>query len=239
MSISEQQVELLVSAHEAAASKWAAVVQDCLVPMPRRKLLARDILYQAGATHSTVLVRDLNSPIDVGFTRDAMIDLAEGNVFRLVHQCQEDEMGARGAEPKLAFIVDDAWEVTVNPRQTSDSLRGLFDLDKDVELIRDYESPDDEPVSEAAQVFFGDGPVFRTRKRFVTIKVNQKEVKMPRHRATGLEIKQAAIDQGVNIKLDFLLYRIVNGKQLPVRDDEPLRLYECEEFRCLAPDDNS
>lgn len=115
MSITEQ-TELVVPAQEHAAPKWAAVVADRMAPMPRRRLRARDILHQAGAPDGAVLVRDLNSPIDVGFAPDAMVDLAEGNVFRLVHGCQADEIGARGAAPKLAFVVDDAWEVTIEPQ---------------------------------------------------------------------------------------------------------------------------
>lgn len=238
MSIIEQ-TELVVPAPEHADPKWAAVVGDRMAPMPRRRLRARDILHQAGAPDGAVLVRDLNSPIDVGFAPDAMVDLAEGNVFRLAHGCRADEIGARGAAPKLVFVVDDAWEVTVEPLQTAESLRGLFDLDDDVELVRDYESPDDEPVGEATEVFFRDGPVFRTRKRSVTIKVNRNDVKMPRRRATGLEIKQTAINQGVKIQLDFLLYHIVDGEQVRIPDDKKLTLHECDEFRCVAPDDNS
>lgn len=238
MNISKE-TDLVVPEHGHVDLKWAAVVADRLAPMPRRRLRARDILHQAGAPDGAVLVRDLNSPIDVGFAGDAMVDLAEGNVFRLVHGCRADEIGARGAAPKLAFIVDDAWEVTIESWQTAESLRGLFELDDDIELVRDYESPDDEPVGEATEVLFRDGPVFRTRKRSVTIKVNRNDVKMPRRRATGLEIKQTAINQGVKIQLDFLLYRIVDGQQVPVRDNERLTLHECEEFRCLAPDDNS
>lgn len=234
-----EQVDLMGAVRGCTQPKWAAVVGDRLAPMPRRKLHARDILHQAGAPSHMTLIRDLNSPIDVGFASDAMVDLAEGNVFRLSQNCPADDLGACGAAPKLAFVVDDSWEVTIEPQQTAETLRGLFDLDDEVELVRDYESPEDEPVGEAAAVLFQDGPVFRTHKRSVTIKVNHKDVKMLRRRATGLEIKQAAINQGVNVKLDFLLYRIVDGRQVPVRDDERMALHECEEFRCLAPDDNS
>ncbi|MGC3971629.1 MAG: hypothetical protein QM775_31075 [Pirellulales bacterium] len=70
-----------------ASPKWAAVVGDQLVYLPRQVLKARDILHQAGATGKK-LVRDLLSPFDVGFTDDAEVDLAEGNVFRLVDDCE-------------------------------------------------------------------------------------------------------------------------------------------------------
>jgi hypothetical protein len=43
------------------------------------------------------------------------------------------------------------------------------------------------------------------RRQTVAVTVNNKAVTLPRHRVTGLEIKEAAIAQGVEIKLDFIL----------------------------------
>ena len=40
----------------------------------------------------------------------------------------------------------------------------------------------------------------------ITIHVNEQPVRMIGHRQTGLEIKEAAIKQGVKIQMDFLLY---------------------------------
>jgi Multiubiquitin len=39
----------------------------------------------------------------------------------------------------------------------------------------------------------------------VTVTVNNKPVVLEKHRVTGLEVKEAAIKQGVEIKLDFIL----------------------------------
>ena len=39
----------------------------------------------------------------------------------------------------------------------------------------------------------------------VAVTVNNKRVVLPSHRVTGLQIKQAAISQGVDIQLDFIL----------------------------------
>jgi hypothetical protein len=39
----------------------------------------------------------------------------------------------------------------------------------------------------------------------VTVTVNNKPVILEKHRVTGLEVKEAAIKQGVEIKLDFIL----------------------------------
>ena len=49
------------------APKWAALIDDRLFPMPRRKLAARDILDQAGIGRDYVLVRDheTQDPADI------------------------------------------------------------------------------------------------------------------------------------------------------------------------------
>ncbi|WP_419944280.1 multiubiquitin domain-containing protein [Candidatus Poriferisodalis sp.] len=78
------------------------------------------------------------------------------------------------------------------------------------------------------------------RERPVPIKVNKKPVKVDGPTATGLQIKQAAIDQGVSIQLDFKLSVIgEDGKEIPVRDDQPVRLHHGSEFFAVAGDDNS
>ncbi len=147
-----------------AAAKWAAVIGDQLFPMPRRQLKARDILAQAGASTKATLTRDFNSPNDVGFELDAEVDLAEGNVFRIVVSACDRRHTVPNESPKLAFIVDDRWEVTVQPKQTAESLRGLLGISNSVELFRDFESPNDEQIEEHERITFQDGPVFITRK---------------------------------------------------------------------------
>lgn len=75
----------------------------------------------------------------------------------------------------------------------------------------------------------------------VTIVVNNQPVKFTAKKATGLEIKQAAIDQGVTtIALDFQLFKKEDGKDLePIKDDQEVSLHDNEQFRATAPDDNS
>jgi hypothetical protein len=224
--------------HEAP--KWAAIVDDALFPMPRRKLKASVISSQSG-TAGRVLVRDFNEPIDVALAPDDEIDLAEGNVFRTVESCESPGHLQPHARPKLAFIADDAWEVTVQSRQTLESLRGLLDLPDDAELVRDFESPNDQAIRTGEAIEFADGPVFRTRIVSITVKVNRKPVKFTKRRVTGKEIKQTAIDQGVTIDLACVLYRLkASGEFGPaIGDDEFVTLKKCDEFRCVAPDDNS
>lgn len=151
--------------HQASSAnaKWAGLVDDCLIPLPRRHLTAAVVLEQAGAPPHSILVRDFNSPNDVGYEPDAAIDLAEGNVFRISTNCERRHHVAVAAQPKLAFVVDDQWEVTVQPNQTGQSIRGLFDVERSLILLRDYESPHDQPIGEHEPIKFAEGPVFITR----------------------------------------------------------------------------
>ncbi len=78
------------------------------------------------------------------------------------------------------------------------------------------------------------------RPRTVTIKVNFRPVVLDDHKASGTEIKTAAIAQGVNIQQDFVLYIVQGGGKLKrVPDDEVITVHENQEFRAIAPDDNS
>jgi hypothetical protein len=144
-------------------------------------------------------------------------------------------------KPKLAFIVDDVFEVTVTARQTGHSIKRLVGLPDDAALFRDFESPRDEPVADDAPVAFQDGPVFTAKAFSLTIKVNKKSVKVTKRRLTGLEIKQTAIAQGVSIKESFVLYPLDKDGNLgpAIPDDKKVKLNDCDEFRCVAPDDNS
>ncbi len=236
-----QRQESAEKQHGEGEAKWAAIVDDRLAPMPRRRLKARDILHQSGAKPGMTLVRDYDSPNDVGFDPDAEIDLADGNVFRTVSGCKCSHEIPCDAPPKLAFIVDDRWEVTIVPQQTGESLRGLLAVSNDANLLRDHESPHDESIDDDEHVVFADGPVFITRSGVITVKVNNHPVTFKKHRVTGLEFKQTAIDQKVQIDLDFVLYRVNpdGGLGASIDNADVVKLKDCDEFRCVAPDDNS
>jgi hypothetical protein len=74
----------------------------------------------------------------------------------------------------------------------------------------------------------------------ITIHVNEKPVNMTGPRHTGLEIKQAAIGQHVNIQLDFVLYLLRhNQPNQPIDDTEMVTITEHSRFHAVADDDNS
>lgn len=74
----------------------------------------------------------------------------------------------------------------------------------------------------------------------VTITVNERSVEMTAHQATGLEIKQAALAQGVPIQPDFVLSLELGGRRTRViGDNEEIELHPNQRFVAVAPDDNS
>src|SRR4051812_41521174 len=73
----------------------------------------------------------------------------------------------------------------------------------------------------------------------IEITVNKKPVVVEDKELTGMGIKQAAIDAGVQIGLNFQLAIMQNKKTKIVGDDETIHVHKGEEFRATAPDDNS
>jgi len=74
----------------------------------------------------------------------------------------------------------------------------------------------------------------------VTIKVNNKPVTMPDRKATGAQIKAAAIEAGVQIQADFALFWKTGGAPLkPILDQDAVELHEGQTFTATPPDDTS
>lgn len=78
------------------------------------------------------------------------------------------------------------------------------------------------------------------KPKTITVNVNERPVTFSEHKATGLEIKQAAIKQGVAIQKDFVLFEVKGNSPLKqIGDCEIVNLHEGQKFRVTAPDDNS
>jgi hypothetical protein len=74
----------------------------------------------------------------------------------------------------------------------------------------------------------------------VTIAVNTKPVVVDGPRVSGLEIKVAAIAQGVAIEPDFLLSEeLPNGETRIVGDNDTVTVNKNSKFTAVAGDDNS
>jgi hypothetical protein len=78
------------------------------------------------------------------------------------------------------------------------------------------------------------------KKHVVTVTVNEQPVTLEGHKATGAQIKAAAIAQGVHIQPNFVLQEeLPNGTSRIVGDNDEVHLREHLRFTAIAPDDNS
>ncbi|MGI5243146.1 multiubiquitin domain-containing protein [Dactylosporangium sp. CA-139066] len=77
------------------------------------------------------------------------------------------------------------------------------------------------------------------RPRTVEVTVNTKPVDVPEREVTGLEVKQAAIAQGVQIQVTFQLSVKEHGHYRIVGDTDTVRVHRHQEFLAVDRDDNS
>lgn len=77
-------------------------------------------------------------------------------------------------------------------------------------------------------------------KHSVTISVNERPVKVEEPKVTGAQIKQAAISQGVQIQMDFILSEeLGNRRTVIIGDNDLVTVNEDSQFVAVADDDNS
>lgn len=214
-----------------AAAKWAALIEDKVVPAPRRVVPAGLLRAQRGLGDDLILVRDHNSPNDVVLEDHALVDLAEGNVFYALRRCDVTPRDGCTDEAKRAWFIDDRPEITILPAQTGALLRQLFALNGGVQLFRDYESPVDAPVGADATAQFADGPVFYTRRaeHGLQITVNARaftEEQGVRPQMTGVQIAALVYPENPRETRVWL----TSGAKREVGLDETIRIEGCETF---------
>ena len=89
-------------------------------------------------------------------------------------------------------------------------------------------------VSEASQAH-GHAP-----PKVARITVNGQFVVVPKEKLTGLEIKEAAIQAGVPIQVDFVLSEVrPSGEQKIISDSQEVSVKTGDEFWAIPGDDNS
>ena len=74
----------------------------------------------------------------------------------------------------------------------------------------------------------------------IDVAVNDKPVVLEGAKQTGASIKKTAIEQGVDIKQDFVLsIELGGGKTQLVGDEEHVEVHDGERFLAIDDDDNS
>lgn len=107
--------------------------------------------------------------------------------------------------------------------------------DGGVRKVSDHEEVD---VSEHKR--FVATPDEHHERHEITVTVNEMPVKLRGRAATGAEIKEAAIKQGVLIQQNFILQEeLPNGTSRVIGDSDSVHLREHLRFTAIAPDDNS
>src|SRR6266404_4820132 len=167
--------------HCSPIAKWAAQVDDKVIPMPERKVKVTVIKAQACVAEDKVLVRDHNSPDDVILGDNEVVDLAGGNVFYTMAVCDVQPRPGCTEPPKVAFFVNDSAEVTVRKSQTGQTLRDLFGLPLHANLVRDDEGGNDQPIALTDAVEFEDGPVFYSRAIVAELSITVNAQKFTEH----------------------------------------------------------
>jgi hypothetical protein len=74
----------------------------------------------------------------------------------------------------------------------------------------------------------------------VVVTVNNQPVTVPAPKATGRQIKEAAIAAGLPIQVDFVLSQVLpNDKTKIIGDNDEVTVNKNSTFTAVAPDDNS
>lgn len=82
--------------------------------------------------------------------------------------------------------------------------------------------------------------VHQQHQHLVDIVVNRHQVRIEGPKATGLQIKEAAIAQGVKIQISFQLSeKLGDHKTKVIGDTDTVTLHEGQAFAAVADDDNS
>lgn len=224
----------------AANPKWAAVINDTLFPMPQRHVRAAVLREQAQVPAPETLFRDHNSDHDPVIADNSIVDLGTGNVFYSAPSCEPRLSAPCSTPAKMAYVVNDRWEIVVHPNQTGRTLKDLFRVSEDFELLRDLESPTDAAISDHASALFGEGCVFRTRKvdRSLSIIVNKlpfTEANGVKPRMTGVEIATLVEDKPRNTRVE----KITPHGVVPVGLDEAIDIKNRDEFKVIRCDVNA
>ena len=209
------------------APKWVAIVNDQSFPMPEQRVKVAAIREQAAIPIGDAFLRDHNSPHDVVMSDNGIVDLADGNVFYTAPLCDVKPRPACLEPAKLAYSVDDRWEIVLKPEQTGRTIRDLLKLPDGVDLLRDLKSPHDELIGETDSANFRDGPVFITKRVLrYCINIEGKEYPWNGPTITTAQIRQLG-DLPPN---QAVVCEDAESHERTLREDEVVKLEPCCQF---------
>jgi hypothetical protein len=139
---------------------WFALINKRIIITPRREVPTDLLRLLACIGPEHVLVRDYQSPHDEIIPDCGIVDLGKGNVFYTEPRYLNPH--PHSGPPKLAFAVNDRAEVVVVESLPLKEFLELFNLPEGTRLVRDFESPHDEPIHPGEVIWFKEGPSFVT-----------------------------------------------------------------------------
>jgi len=143
------------------------------------------------------------------------------------------------------FEIDGERQEWLTPFINGITIKRLADKDPEhfIVILEREDEPDQEIDDDHMVDLSGNGlEKFRLKpaEKLVEVFVNDKPVHITRGEHTGLEIKQAAIAQGVNIQLDFVLSLEKRRDETQIIGDNDLvRVKKDQRYVAIADDDNS
>jgi hypothetical protein len=144
-----------------------------------------------------------------------LIRIADRRTFALDLERKTD-LGEKSVEVFRAFLSDRAFRFTVDtrgfdwglPTINEAELRGICEIEADEVFKLERDDGPDEFVDDGTDIDLGHKGTERLRsvhRPKVMVTVNTKPVETARGWHSGMDIKVAAIAQGVNIRVDFVL----------------------------------
>ncbi|RFB97993.1 hypothetical protein B5K08_05440 [Rhizobium leguminosarum bv. trifolii] len=180
-----------------------------------------------------------------------LIRIADRRTFALDLERKTD-LSEKGDEAFRAFHSDRAFRFTVDGRGfdwginaiEEAELRTICEIGPDEVFKLEHEDMPDEIVDDGTKIDFAEKGTERlriVRRPDVTVTVNTKPVVLARGWHKGRDIKVAAIAQGVNIKLDFVLDMepVAGGDPKAIGDNDPIFIRGGEVFAAVDHHEDS
>ncbi|KSV81803.1 hypothetical protein N183_14925 [Sinorhizobium sp. Sb3] len=180
-----------------------------------------------------------------------LIRIADRRTFALDLERKTD-LGEKGEEVFRTFHADRVYRLTVDGRGfdwgdasiDEADLRRICEIGEDQVFKLDREDRPDEFVDDGGEIQLGESGTERLHivaRPVVKVTVNGNPINLPRGWMTGLEIKSAAIAQGVRIELDFTLDEepAGGGDTQIIGDDDRTFIEGCERFGAVDHHEDS
>lgn len=144
----------------AASPRWFALIKDRIFTTPRAVVPVSLLRAFAGVVSSDALVRDHVTPNDEPLDDNGTVDLSKGNVFVTKPRGSAGHGGRAHGPAKMALALDDHFELTPLAEMNLTVFLSLFNAPAGTAIVRDFESPHDQPIQPGDVIRFADGPTF-------------------------------------------------------------------------------